>query len=197
MVALGPLTNLADALGDLGPHAVPALQRLLVMGGAIAVHGNVGRAIPGGNDSAEWNVFVDPLAARRVLRSGIGLTLVPLDATNHVPIDRPFLDAYSARVPTRLGAVVAHVFDEARGNMAAGAYYAWDPLACVGLVDSQVLSVRPAVLDVALTGAQRGVTFVRPGAPAGVTIAFDADAARFRQVFIEALTTPARRPGPE
>lgn len=40
--------------------------------------------MPGFPHYAEWNIFVDPLAAKVLFDSGIPLTLVPLDACNHV-----------------------------------------------------------------------------------------------------------------
>ena len=59
IVALGPLTNLARALGTDAP-AMLAVGRLIVMGGAIEAPGNVTAA-------AEFNFHVDPEAADRVL----------------------------------------------------------------------------------------------------------------------------------
>jgi purine nucleosidase len=75
LVALGPLTNVARLL-DESPEAAAALRQIVWMGGALRV-GYSGRppAVP------EWNCKHDVAAARKVLASGIPVTLVPLDAT--------------------------------------------------------------------------------------------------------------------
>ncbi len=80
VVALGPLTNIADAI-DTDPGIVEKIAMVWSMGGALGVAGNA----PG--SAAEWNFYVDPTAVDVVLRSGVPTALVPLDATNHVPAD--------------------------------------------------------------------------------------------------------------
>ena len=79
VVAVGSLTNLAvvlDARPDLGGR----IERIVVMGGALDVPGNVESA-----PDAEWNLYIDPEAARRVVASGAPVLFVPLDATNTIP----------------------------------------------------------------------------------------------------------------
>ena len=54
-----------------------------IMGVAFDVPGNIALSNVGiDNTVAEWNVFIDPHAAAMVLKSGIPVTFVPLDATN-------------------------------------------------------------------------------------------------------------------
>lgn len=76
VVALGPLTNLALAL-RLRPEIALAIPRLVVMGGAIRAGGNT-------TPLAEFNTYCDPHATHIVLKSGIPVTLVPLDVTYQV-----------------------------------------------------------------------------------------------------------------
>ena len=84
LVALGPLSNLAT-LSERGktPSAGPlALARsLIIMGGAVNTRGNV-------TPHAEFNFHSDPVAAARVLGSGIPATLVDLAACRQVAISR-------------------------------------------------------------------------------------------------------------
>lgn len=80
LLALGALTNLAEAF-NRRPRAAHNLRSVVVMGGAVDVPGNLE---PGGikdNTTAEWNLFVDPVAAAKVFASGARIRLVPLDAT--------------------------------------------------------------------------------------------------------------------
>ena len=68
VVTLGPLTNIAIALAQ-APDIVHNVGRLVVMGGAPCCEGNV-------TPAAEYNMWVDPEAARTVLRSGLPVELV-------------------------------------------------------------------------------------------------------------------------
>jgi purine nucleosidase len=72
VLALGPLTNLARLLGR-HPGAARRLRGIIAMGGAVRERGNV-------TPFGEFNIVADPEAADIVLRSGIPVTLVPLDA---------------------------------------------------------------------------------------------------------------------
>jgi purine nucleosidase len=73
LCAVGPLTNVALALLK-EPRLAQAAREIVVMGGAAFGPGNV-------TPSAEFNVFVDPHAARVVFGSGAKLTLFGLDVT--------------------------------------------------------------------------------------------------------------------
>ena len=68
MVTLGPLTNVAMALLR-EPKLAASVKRCVVMGGAPCCEGNV-------TPAAEFNIWVDPEAARIVSRSGLKLEMV-------------------------------------------------------------------------------------------------------------------------
>ncbi len=68
LVTLGPLTNIALALAR-DPGFAANVGRCVVMGGAPCCEGN---ATP----AAEYNIWVDPEAARRVFRSGLPIEMV-------------------------------------------------------------------------------------------------------------------------
>jgi purine nucleosidase len=67
-VTLGPLTNIALALARQ-PNIASKVSRCVVMGGAPCCEGNV-------TPAAEYNIWVDPEAARAVLRSGLPVELI-------------------------------------------------------------------------------------------------------------------------
>ncbi|XP_047339236.1 uncharacterized protein LOC124942727 [Impatiens glandulifera] len=46
------------------------------------------------NPYAEFNIFGDPFSAYQIIHSGIPVTLVPLDATNTIPINEEFFEAF-------------------------------------------------------------------------------------------------------
>ncbi len=68
LVTLGPLTNVALALARQ-PEIVAKVSRCVVMGGAPCCEGNV-------TPAAEYNIWVDPEAARMVMNSGLPIELV-------------------------------------------------------------------------------------------------------------------------
>ena len=68
LVTLGPLTNIALALAR-DPSFAQNIARCVVMGGAPCCEGNV-------TPAAEYNIWVDPEAARAVLRSALPVELV-------------------------------------------------------------------------------------------------------------------------
>src|SRR5579871_5907775 len=67
LVTLGPLTNVAMALSKM-PSIVEKVSRCVIMGGNPCCEGNV-------TPAAEYNIWVDPEAARMVLRSGLPIEL--------------------------------------------------------------------------------------------------------------------------
>jgi inosine-uridine nucleoside N-ribohydrolase len=98
LVAVGPLTNVALYLAL---HAASAPARIVLMGGAIA-EGNI-------TPAAEFNIWADPEAARRVFASGVDLTMVGLDVTHRALM----LPAHAEQLRTagRAGKLVAELFD--------------------------------------------------------------------------------------
>jgi pyrimidine-specific ribonucleoside hydrolase len=187
ILALGPLTNLAEAL-KREPSAVDAIEELVIMGGALRVPGNLG---DGGvfktqNTTAEWNMFIDPLAARIVFRSGIPIRLIPLDATNKVPVDSAFLAKFQAGARSPLAQVVEQVLASDRAFIEGGFFYAWDPLAAVALLHPAVVKTTKLHIDVRQDAPEEGRTVQAPGRPSAL-VALDADGAAWRKLFLEAL----------
>ena len=76
LVTLGPLTNIALAI-QKDPKTMQKVKEIVTMGGAINVAGNKNRV-------AEFNIFVDPDAAKIVFDFPVKKSLVPLDACNNV-----------------------------------------------------------------------------------------------------------------
>ena len=98
LCALGPLTNLAMAF-ERAPDVVERVAEIVLMGGAYFEVGNI-------TPAAEFNVYVDPEAARAVFACGRPITVLPLDATHKVLTTRARLDRLRA-MGNRAGEVVA------------------------------------------------------------------------------------------
>lgn len=188
ILALGPLTNLAEVL-KRQPAAAAAIDEIVIMGGAVHVAGNLGDggAFQTANKTAEWNIFVDPLAARIVFRSGIKLGLIPLDATNTVPIDAKFLTDFQSRARSALALFVGQVLAADRAAVEQGIFYAWDPLAAVALLYPNVVQTIALRIDVAQDTPEQGRTVVEAGQP-NTRVALKADDAAFRRIFLAAFS---------
>ena len=187
VLALGPLTNIATAL-EREPRTMARASQLIVMGGAIDVGGNAPDNAPA--PVAEWNMYVDPTAASLVLKAGLPLTLVPLDATSHVPIDRAFVASFAAHNRTPLGLLVGGLIASQEQMINAGAYFAWDPLAAVAAVEPEVVRTRPEAIEIVRAGDERGRIRVGDGEP-NALVAYDAAPVVFRRLFFAALTQSA------
>jgi purine nucleosidase len=153
----GPLTNVAEALLRQ-PNLRKKIRRIVVMGGAVNVKGNV--VMPGHDGSAEWNFYNNPKAAQIVLSSGIPITLVALDATNQVPVTREFM----ARLKAQQSFRVSKLFYEAWGVIAAkieaghyeDSYYFWDTLAAAVFLRPDIVKIESKKLVVMTTGPSQG-----------------------------------------
>ena len=187
ILALGPMTNLAEAL-KRKPEIASTIQELVIMGGALHVSGNLrdGDIFKTDNKSAEWNMFIDPFAARVVFRSGVPIRLIPLDATNKVPVDLAFLERFRAGTRTPLAKVVAQVLESDRAFIQAGFFYAWDPLAAVALVHPAVVRTMNLHIDVRQDAPAAGRTVETPGRP-NARVALDGDGDTWRKLFLEAF----------
>ena len=126
----GSHTNLAEAL-RFDPGIKKNIGQVAVMGGAIRAEGNLHEGYPDlPNDTAEWNMWIDYLAASEVFSSGLPIALTPLDATDKVSWTRDEVSAWiSPGSPeSRLAAEMQHwVID----SMSINNSYIWDLVAAV------------------------------------------------------------------
>ncbi|MCC1494391.1 nucleoside hydrolase [Cognatishimia sp. F0-27] len=99
---LGPLTNIATAL-TRAPDIADRIAEIVLMGGAYFEVGNI-------TPAAEFNIYVDPEAAAIVFRSGVPLTVMPLDVTHKALVTAPRNNAFRA-LGTPVGLATAQMTD--------------------------------------------------------------------------------------
>lgn len=185
IVALGPLTNLADAL-EVDAHALRGVASVVWMGGAVGVPGNVTAV-------AEFNAHVDPESAADVLAAGLPLTVVPLDVTREVRWTADVLARWPAGdAPARLARALARRGLELGAARGASALLLHDPLAVAVACDPTLVRTERLHLAVDTEGTlTRGRTVVdqgrRPGAPPNCAVALRVDAERARALIEETL----------
>ncbi len=187
VVALGPLTNLAVAL-ERDRRRLARVARIVIMGGAVAVPGNV-------TPAAEFNFHVDPEAAAAVFRSGLPLELVPLDATQQVTLRREQLAAALGRGDPRVARFIddftnhLFTFGDRRGEEGFALH---DPLAVGVALDPSLVHLAPLHVDVEDEGrVTRGASVadlrtLPPGerTPPNCRVATRVHAARFLELFL-------------
>lgn len=183
LVALGPLTNIALALKADAP-ALGFVGRLVVMGGAVDVPGNV-------TPSAEFNMSVDPEAAHRVLAAKLPLDLVPLDATRQAVLPRAGLKQALSRSPEPLASRITAFTERGfRIDHASGAQgiVLHDPLAVALAIDPTLAQWEAVRLAIGPDGETRRA----PGEP-NCRIARRVDTTRFLTFFLDRLCPPLPR----
>jgi inosine-uridine nucleoside N-ribohydrolase len=172
LIPTGPLTNIAAFLREY-PELKERVAHISLMGGSIGL----GNTTP----AAEFNVYVDPEAAREVFESGLPITMSGLDVTHQArtgPDERERLRSLG-----RTGGVVAGLLE-----FFAGTYeriYGFDapplhdPVAVAAVLEPKVLKTRPMRVDVEcdspLTRGETvcdfyGVTGEPPNADVGVEL---------------------------
>ena len=186
----GPLTNVAMAI-QREPRILEAIPRIVMMGGAHD-HGN-------STPSAEFNVWMDPEAARIVVNCGRPIRMLPLDATHRALV--------STEDATRLGglgtpageAAARFVLKRIEGYDAtqpmphrAGAAPVHDALAVCSIIDPTIVTTHLIPVDVEVAGELTvGRTVCdfrfRGGKPANVEFAVDADEPKFVAMLLEIL----------
>ena len=184
LLTLGPLTNIADAFRR-DPELAERIASIVTMGGAVDTSGNVTEPGLDAADS-EWNVYVDPIAASEVFGSGAPLILVPLDATNQVPVTPLFLERLALNGHTPASSLVAELY-QASPLVENGRAYFWDPLAAAAVIDPGLVKTERADIAVVTEdGPDIGRTVPSAdGHP--IDVATFADAGMFEDLLLRTL----------
>ncbi len=159
LMVTGPLTNVAHAL-DTAPEVEAKIQRIVWMGGALNVSGNVEKNWePGQDGSAEWNAYWDPISVARVWRSQIEIIICPLDLTNDVPV--------TSDIVYKMGKQRQHPVSDLAGQCYALVipqdYYFWDVLATAYLAHPEFYELREWETEIVTVGLSQGRTKVVSG----------------------------------
>lgn len=130
VIILGNATNVALALAK-APEIKSKIERIFFMGGTLWHPGNI--IVPGFTDHyrnkvAEWNIMIDPIAARIVLRSGVPVTLVTLDGTKDQKVTRKDVDQFTTAAKTKGAKFFSQIFAKTAWFVDSGEYYYWDAL---------------------------------------------------------------------
>jgi inosine-uridine nucleoside N-ribohydrolase len=146
LITIGPLTNVAAAL-NADTELARMVRGVVMMGGSLS----------GGNitPAAEFNVYVDPEAARAVFQSGIAVTMVGLDVTRktsltdeHVRVLEGAQNPVSQAAATIGRNAINH--NRERGYLVGPNMH--DSLAVAGFIDPSILQLQDYYVDVETGG---------------------------------------------
>ncbi len=154
IVALGPWTNIADAVRRdpaFGSH-VAAVHAML---GTIDAAGNVDLGDTHPDDHVEWNAGADPGAVAAVLAQDVPVTLVPLDATNALPLTSELANA-TAGVGAGTGADLVSQLYLRNPDILAGGQSLWDSLTALLLTRPALATWAVDRIEVATGGTAAG-----------------------------------------
>ena len=172
LVPVGPLTNIAAFLRE-HPDLKDRVARISLMGGSMGL----GNTTP----AAEFNIYVDPEAAREVFESGLPITMLGLDITHQAGAGRR--ERERLRATGRVGGVVAGFLDFFAATYESvfgfDAPPLHDPVAVAAVLEPGLLKTRLVRVDVEceseLTRGETvcdfyGVTDRPPNAEVGVDL---------------------------
>jgi pyrimidine-specific ribonucleoside hydrolase len=187
IVPIGPLTNIALLLAA-HPSIQSKIARLVIMGGGLA-GGNVTAA-------AEFNIWSDPEAARRVLvEESVPVTLVPMDMTMQCAVDGAWLDklAASGSRGAALVSLTAAYRSHYRKTLGHDGIVIHDAVAVAEAVKPGLLhtTAMPVEVDCG-QGPARGMTIgdrrvIEPGSRREIDVALSADLDEVRSFLLSRL----------
>ncbi|AFZ56698.1 nucleoside hydrolase [Anabaena cylindrica FACHB-243] len=159
LMVTGPLTTVAVAL-DQAPEIEEKIAKIVWMGGALNVPGNVEKSLEAGQDgSAEWNVYWDAVSAARVWETQIEVIMCPLDLTNNVPMALELLK----KITRQRQYPISDLAGQCYALVAHQDYYFWDVLAAAYLGKPEFYELREWETEIITTGVSQGRTKVVSG----------------------------------
>jgi len=146
LIPVGPMTNIAAALNS-DPGLAPLVRGIVMMGGSLS----------GGNitPAAEFNVYVDPEAARIVFQSGIPITMVGLDVTRRTSLTDEHvkvLEGTQNPVSQAAAKIARHAIDHTRERGFLVGPNMHDSLAVAAFLDPSILKWKEYYVDVETSG---------------------------------------------
>lgn len=195
LVPVGPLTNIAMAIKK-EPRILPKIKELVIMGG--------GHEAVNTGPAAEWNIWVDPEAARIVLNCGRPIRLVPLDATHRALLSRREAAALrNVGTPASKAAAMfidqlidAHKTYQQMDRPDTAPMH--DVLCLIAMIEPSVIATEYLFVDVETNGGiNDGRTVCDRGRRSlqspNVHVALNADEPRFVEILIESLSLNANQ----
>jgi inosine-uridine nucleoside N-ribohydrolase len=192
LVAIGPLTNIAQAI-RAEPSFAGNVKQLVIMGGAIALLADgAGNITP----NAEFNFWIDPEAAYVTLRSGIPIELSPLNVSRKSALSKDWYDKMVA-VDTPLTKLLKETMGPRFAAEPDRVWLMYDQIAMASVIDPGLVTTEELYVDVNIDhGISYGVSVggreIWPGAEGArkMNVQYELDWQGFIEMFIERVQRP-------
>jgi len=186
IIATGPLTNIAVTLLK-SPEIKTKIERIIIMGGAL-FDSNI-------TPSAEFNMYVDPEAAKIVIDSGVPVTMVTLDVSNKALFNHEDIKRIMGRkrgFPAIIGELLLFF---AEANMKAFGFEGaplHDPITVAYAIEPKILETKFLHVDIETRGELTrgrtvadvyGITGNKPNAE----VSFKLDNERYKELIFKAV----------
>lgn len=182
LVPIATHTNIAILL-RMYPEVKEKIAEIVTMGGSVA----------GGNatSAAEFNIYNDPHAAAMVFGSGVPITMLGLNVTNHA---RLHLDgALKIKESGRVGEMLYGLLRFYKGGTLEAGLRIHDACAICYLVHPEFFRAEKRYIEVATEGPAAGATVMRPNLikvddrEPKINVCMDIDSERFEAWFVSEL----------
>lgn len=173
LVAIGPLTNIAELLRKY-PDVRGRIKGIVLMGGSIARG-----YYPNSGPTSEYNIAADVPASQAVFSSGVPITMAPLDVTARLQIEGDNLQTVFAH-SKRFGDTL-HALYNLWGQPSPTLH---DPMAVSLLIESRLCVTKE--LAIAIDG--HGMTRAAAGRQANSLAAVETNPARFIEFYVDRVT---------
>ena len=184
LIATGPLTNLALAL-QKDSEGMRKLKEAVIMGGAVRTTGNI-------TSYAEFNIFVDPLAAKAVFDSGLPTSLVPLDVTHQVFLTSQVIEERLKPIDNSFSQFVIEAisYDLATHRFLRGSQliYLHDPLSVGVVINPDLVKKERLSLDVQTQDGEHYGHVSESKEGPKIEVCLEVDAERFLDLFLSRLS---------
>ena len=193
ILAIGPLTNIAMALRQ-EPGLAARIKEIVIMGGAVAsLPDGAGNITP----NAEFNFWVDPEAAKAVLRSDIPrIVLSPLNVSRKTALTKEWYERMVVK-DTPLTRLLRETVGPRFAREPGRRMLMYDQVAVGSLIDPTLVKTSELYVDVDANhgldyGTSIGGEEPWPGAEGArkVTVQYDLDWDRFIQLFVDRVGRP-------
>jgi len=186
LIPTGPLTNIA-LLFLINPGIKKHIERIVLMGGGV-YDSNI-------TPAAEFNIYVDPEAAKIVFESGVPITMVGLDVTNKSLLSFEEIDKIEkmrGKVSGIVGPLLRYFAEANRKIFEIGGAPIHDALAVMSVIEPSVIKTRKLNVEIETDGRlTRGRTVVDvygvTGKEQNVDVAIEVDIKTFKEILFDTV----------